>query len=91
MKGSPGLSKTVYQATCSPSMLGVVFQDISLKNCLQYFVKRDMLLDHFLLSVLGDTYVIGTSLSLYSIQHTSSLFGRIRERPDTWRLSPLDG
>ena len=39
-------------------MLGVVFQDISSRDCLQYFVERDMLFDHFLLSVLGDTYVL---------------------------------
>ena len=56
-------------------MLRVVFQDCSLRDRLQYFIKRDALLDHFPLSMLGDTYVIGTSLRLYSIQHTLSLSG----------------
>ena len=65
-------------------MLGVVFQDNSLRDRLQYFIKRDALLDHFLLSVLGDTYVIGTSLRLYSIQHMSSLSGRSRECPTVY-------
>ena len=74
MNGSAHPSQTIYQATRSPSMLGVVFQDVSLRDRLHYFIKRDVLLDHFLLSVLGDTYVIGTCLKLYSIQHMSALF-----------------
>ena len=50
-------------------MLGVVFQNMSLKDCLQYFGKRDMLHNHLLLSVQGDTDILGKRLGLDSLQH----------------------
>ena len=52
-------------------MLRVVFQDISLRDCLQHLIERDLLLSHFLLSMLGHAYVIGARLHSYYIQHTS--------------------
>ena len=50
-------------------MLGVVFQNMSLRDCLQYFGKRDMLRNHLLLSVQGDTDILGKRLGLDSLQH----------------------
>jgi hypothetical protein len=52
-------------------MLRVFFQDISLRDCLQHLIERDLLLSHFLLSMLGHAYVIGARLHSYYIQHTS--------------------
>ena len=52
-------------------MLRVFFQDISLRDCLQHLIERDLLLSHFLLSMLGHAYVIGERLRSYYIQHTT--------------------
>lgn len=69
MDSPPRLSTTEEQATRPPSMLGVVFQNTSLRDCLQYFGKRDMLRNHLVLSMQGDTDILGKRLGLDSLQY----------------------
>lgn len=63
-------------------MLGIVFQDVPLRNSLQYFIKRDGFFNHFLLRVLRHTDDVCTSLGLYSIQHNQC-------NPPSFRTSRL--
>ena len=63
-------------------MLGVVFQNMSLRDCLQYFGKRDMLRNHLLLSVQGDTDILGKHLGLDSLQH-----GRVPIRTENYGVA----
>ena len=44
-------------------MLSIVFHDLSVGNCFEHFVQRDALLNHFLVRMLSDPYVVGASLS----------------------------
>jgi hypothetical protein len=36
-------------------MLWVILQDLTALNCLQYFVKTNSFLDHFLVCMLGNS------------------------------------
>ena len=57
-------------------MLSIVFHDLSISDCFEHFIERDALLNHFLLGMLSDPYVVGTSLSAYLLQHTLSALYR---------------
>ena len=49
-------------------MVRVILQNLTLRNSLKNFIEYDILLNHFLLGMLSKTYVITTSLGLYSIE-----------------------
>ena len=55
----------------APSMLGVVFQNLCLSDGFKQIIKRDILLNHLLLSMLRDAQVSGTYLDTHSIQNMS--------------------
>ena len=46
-------------------MLGVVFQDLSLRDRFKQIIKRDVLFNHFLLSMLRNVQDLGAALGLY--------------------------
>lgn len=48
-------------------MLGVVFQDLSSRDRFKEIIKRDILLDHFLLSMLRNVQDLGAALGLYPV------------------------
>lgn len=70
MERTTGLSKTVEQTTSSSAVLGIVFQKLGHCNGLKNTIKCDVLLNHFLLGMLGDTNILRIGLSTYSLQHS---------------------
>jgi len=50
-------------------MLRIVFQNLSFVNGFNNLIKRDVLLNHFLLGMLSDTNVLYINLSTHPLQH----------------------
>ena len=43
-------------------MLSIVFHDVSVADCFEHFIQRDALLNHFLVGMQSNPYVVGSSL-----------------------------
>jgi hypothetical protein len=54
-------------------MLRIILQDLTSRNSFDNFIEYDIILNRFLLGMLSKTYVITTSLGLYSIQYVAQI------------------
>ena len=50
-------------------MLGVVFQDLSMRDCFKQIVERNILFDHLLLRVLCNAQISRVKLNLNPMQN----------------------
>lgn len=51
-------------------MLGIVFQNLTCSNGFKNLIKYDVLFNHFLLCMWGETEVLFINLSTYPFQHS---------------------
>ena len=73
MNSTASLSQTIQKTTRPSPVLWVILQDTTLRNRFKNLIKKDILLDHLLMSMLTDTQIKISRLRLDSIHKIGNI------------------